>query len=349
MALINCPECGKQVSDKAPACPDCGCPINAVPSVSAPNIAEEVAKLLVLARRAREGGDTVNAKRYYDQILDKAPGNWEGVFYSVYYDATMCKIMGIASAANSVANCIFSTFSAISDLNDDNEKENALNDVVRSATSIVALFIDSATQHYQQHSTVEGVRVEYVQWISAARNIYREVEGNFKKVFPEKKEMLANFQLQFIHFLKANSLLISGDEFERLQKEVAVVYPAYGRRLELTKEIEDLNGKIEELNRPVRSFKILYTMLAIGCFFYAAMGGGTSISLLSDDDLIGLGTFLLICGLLAALGGVAFIRKIKKEPTKAEVEEKNRTNSEEKEELIQKRDALQKELNNLSI
>lgn len=27
MALITCPDCGKQVSDKAPACPNCGCPI----------------------------------------------------------------------------------------------------------------------------------------------------------------------------------------------------------------------------------------------------------------------------------------------------------------------------------
>lgn len=28
MALINCPECGKEVSDMATACPNCGMPIN---------------------------------------------------------------------------------------------------------------------------------------------------------------------------------------------------------------------------------------------------------------------------------------------------------------------------------
>lgn len=31
MALIICPECGKQVSDKAAACPNCGCPITNYP------------------------------------------------------------------------------------------------------------------------------------------------------------------------------------------------------------------------------------------------------------------------------------------------------------------------------
>lgn len=28
MALIKCPECGKEVSDRASACPNCGCPIS---------------------------------------------------------------------------------------------------------------------------------------------------------------------------------------------------------------------------------------------------------------------------------------------------------------------------------
>lgn len=28
MALISCPECGKQVSDRADSCPNCGYPIS---------------------------------------------------------------------------------------------------------------------------------------------------------------------------------------------------------------------------------------------------------------------------------------------------------------------------------
>lgn len=34
--LINCPECGKQVSDKASNCPECGCPINVVQKTEQP-------------------------------------------------------------------------------------------------------------------------------------------------------------------------------------------------------------------------------------------------------------------------------------------------------------------------
>ena len=34
MALINCPECGKQISDKAPVCIHCGYPIQTEQTVS---------------------------------------------------------------------------------------------------------------------------------------------------------------------------------------------------------------------------------------------------------------------------------------------------------------------------
>lgn len=31
MALIKCTECGKEISDRASICPNCGCPVEAVP------------------------------------------------------------------------------------------------------------------------------------------------------------------------------------------------------------------------------------------------------------------------------------------------------------------------------
>lgn len=40
MALIKCPECGKEISDKAAACPNCGCPISGSNVVSKPTTAQ---------------------------------------------------------------------------------------------------------------------------------------------------------------------------------------------------------------------------------------------------------------------------------------------------------------------
>ncbi len=42
MALIKCPECGKQVSDKSPACIHCGCPIQAEQTILKSNLKKVV-------------------------------------------------------------------------------------------------------------------------------------------------------------------------------------------------------------------------------------------------------------------------------------------------------------------
>jgi hypothetical protein len=36
MALVNCPECRREVLDRAPACPQCGCPVGA-PAARSPD------------------------------------------------------------------------------------------------------------------------------------------------------------------------------------------------------------------------------------------------------------------------------------------------------------------------
>ena len=253
MAIISCPECGKQVSDRAVSCPECGCPISAAPVVAVQNSGDEVKKLLVLARRARESSDSKNAKRYYDQILDKDPGNWEAIFYTVYFEATECKIMHISSAANSVANCIYSTFAAISDLKDEDEQEEALDTVCVAALVIATMFVNSAVNHYNQFSTTTNAFSECANRVVASGNIYSEIEDGLKAVFPDLKKRLANHQKLYVSFLNSNyrwyNSTFLGRTKGRLDEEIGNVYPEYRKKKELENKISALNAR--KSNYPV--------------------------------------------------------------------------------------------------
>lgn len=72
MALIQCPECGKEISDKAPACPNCG---NPMPTLAAPTSSQAInlENLLGLARTADLAGNSGEAEKYYTQILELDP------------------------------------------------------------------------------------------------------------------------------------------------------------------------------------------------------------------------------------------------------------------------------------
>lgn len=73
----------------------------------------ELANLYQIARRAKNENDSEQAGKYYEMILQKAPGDWEAAFYSVYYRSMNCHIAEIESASNTLANAIPSVIQLI--------------------------------------------------------------------------------------------------------------------------------------------------------------------------------------------------------------------------------------------
>ena len=252
MALISCPECGKKVSSMALSCPECGCPISAQPApVVQQSIEADIEKLTVLARRARQGSDNSTAKKYYDQILLRDPGNWEAIFYSVYFDAAQCKIMNIASAANAVAGCVSSTLAAIGDLESKEQQDQALNDVMTSAVAIAAMFVNGAVNHYNEHFNATGTFQECVNRVVAASNIFSEMERGLKTVFPQKQQQRAKLQKAFLAFLNENGKWFDQSKLnqvtKRLSDESAQADPAY----DLQRKINEKKSKIAEKNNQI--------------------------------------------------------------------------------------------------
>lgn len=87
MALIICPECGRQVSDRAAACPQCGYPISTAP-MAQENTNQGKSKDLMLARRAFEEKNLSEAGRYYSRAYESDPFDWEASFYKTLCQAT---------------------------------------------------------------------------------------------------------------------------------------------------------------------------------------------------------------------------------------------------------------------
>lgn len=346
MAIISCPECGKQVSDRAVSCPECGYPINSMSAAPAPapvqqNTAEELNKLLMLARRAREGSDGKNAKRCYDQILEKDPGNWEAIFYSVYYEASECKIMYISSAANAVANCIYSTFAAIADLESKEEQGEALTQIISSAMTISWMFISGAISHYNQFSTTDNAYSECSSRVTAAGNIYAEIEAGLKKVFPAEKERLANFQMIYAEFLQSNERWYSGGSSAvtktRLDREIALFYPEYGERKAREKELQ---SKIAALDSQIISL-VTERKAPAGCLGWFFLPIGIlmlflGLTLMSLDG----GSWPIWVSIPEIIIGVVCLQK---KPSEEEVQ----ANIKKKQQLREERSKLERELNSL--
>lgn len=93
MALINCPECDKEISDKAVSCPNCGFPLS-ISSV------ENNVKHNALSEEELTCPDFPS-----DLSVGRPLTNWAGdTFLDGYYDTNENVIAGIQSGTVSVAN-----------------------------------------------------------------------------------------------------------------------------------------------------------------------------------------------------------------------------------------------------
>ena len=141
MALINCPECGKKISDKATACPDCGCPINVTSSNSSTDPSTSLDNLFILARRAKEEKNATKASSYYEQILLSKPDCWEAYFYSTYFSAMNSKKGELYSTVTEIINCETNAFRLIAEnVNFVIGQKKAVSELLEALNSIAVIF-----------------------------------------------------------------------------------------------------------------------------------------------------------------------------------------------------------------
>lgn len=99
MALIQCEDCGRDVSDRAPACPNCGAPIAAAADKDAPEGVTVDGDCVVGTKSSivRLAVKAIQACNYKVDAADEASGlvsfttgmtmgSWSGVSGSIYFE-----------------------------------------------------------------------------------------------------------------------------------------------------------------------------------------------------------------------------------------------------------------------
>lgn len=132
-------------------------------------MSEKLDNLVILARRARDNGDSANAAKYYEQILMEDPNNWEAVFYSDYYTAASCIIRDIGPAANRVKHAFLSAAKIVWESDMDN-KTGVLVQMGDSCTNLLSSLSNAAYNHYMKHSSVNGAHTEYCERVLQCGN-----------------------------------------------------------------------------------------------------------------------------------------------------------------------------------
>ena len=129
----------------------------------------DLESLYILARRAKDCDDSIEAEKYYSQIVVKDPNSWEAAFYSVYFKVRHCKIYELGNAAQKLYNSESTILELVKNkVSDADEQYEIISEIEEELNDISRLIFDNAINHYKEGDIDKG---EAIHACCAARDV----------------------------------------------------------------------------------------------------------------------------------------------------------------------------------
>ena len=194
---------------------------------------EETENYLILARRARDSNESINAEKYYGMVLHTDPNNWEAVFFQVYFRAMQSNIMNMAANARSVANNMDISIRLVSEIEKEFTRKATLNSVIDATNDMVVALIKTSLDFYKSkiRRSEHGAGKAYREILMAVYSIFEKLEEALKKYFSNETEKILLIQRNMMLVLASNKEYLRQDfkekERRRLMEEIRKKNPSY--------------------------------------------------------------------------------------------------------------------------
>ena len=142
--------------------------------------------LYILARRARDEGNSTRAAQYYEQLLLEDPNDWEASLYSVTMAAIDMTVGEIVRAADSVYECLSTVFAIfVNNRPDEDEEEAILSEIQAHILDIGDMMYESAKENVGYFPKDFAMHQEFMYQANAVTKMVLAVGDCLEYVFPE--------------------------------------------------------------------------------------------------------------------------------------------------------------------
>ena len=268
MALINCPECGQQVSDKAAICPHCGVAIAGNPDVLSANKQMEP---------ARQGLSP--ARQGVSPAKQAAPANNNNIGKKNTNRTILIVAALIAVIIVGVGYFFYNN------VNNDNEQEAYENAMACNEAAIMQNYLDMYADAPQAHRDSVMAHLTLLQrgeteWENAVVNNSRSAFENYLRLYPES-----------VHKTEALLKIDSIDWSIATKADNPEAYEKYAMEHPDGEYIDEAKGKMEKLAKLVVSNEEKQKITSVLTSFFMALASQDEEELTMTID-VALNSFL---------------------------------------------------------
>lgn len=274
--LFVCQNCGTKYSVEEARKMMIDGPVDVSGSTVNIDNSDKLSNLYQVARRFRDDNNAENAEKYYQMILVEDPNSWEASFYVVYFNAMQCKIAEIASAANSVRNCLQSVISLIKTGCPNEDQNSAVEEVVKRCIIISKYLFTAATNRYyeidRRNSSLSALQEydsEYKRRMSSSRDIMYVCGDSIDREFGNNDVIIKNAITAWNSGIELHKTFISENKkmykFYDDKEDLAVIdsyikkTAKYDKNLDLQLQIDALEKEVSYLQNKIWTTSDSYT------------------------------------------------------------------------------------------
>ena len=127
---------------------------------------DKVANYYKLARTAKDEDDSVNAKKYYELILEEEPLSWEAKFYANYYAAMECKVIEALPMCEKIEKIIPSVLNSLRESVNGEAVKQYIEEIVNKLHILSHMFLmgasDTASDEAINMMVISGDNIERI-------------------------------------------------------------------------------------------------------------------------------------------------------------------------------------------
>ena len=244
--------------------------------------AESFNKALKNARGAKEEKNWNLATKYYEEVRNIDPENWEAIFYNNYSKSMDGTIGDIPSSARSLSNCLKTVIRCVQNHLPENEKQPAVEQMSKDIKDISELFCFGAMDYYNNIDK-NGISGEsYVKYFEQCMDMLEsaakinttfadELEAQFGTKEFAQSIIMEYYKLGITQMYKTTEIQDSNAE---------------GKDLLLKLFFNRYNGFLYEISEKIKKYDPEYKLPDSSTFLSTNIKLGSNISLHPDETVV---------------------------------------------------------------
>lgn len=122
---------------------------------------EEYSNYMILARRAKQENNVIDAEKYYEMALKIEPNDWEAMFFYTYYSSINTRLSDVENAMQKIVNTTASVLRVVSRTDNGGNTKEIVKDISGSIKALGLFYFSVIKEHYQEYRDLSSSGDEF--------------------------------------------------------------------------------------------------------------------------------------------------------------------------------------------